>query len=76
MILYVENPKEHTKTVLKQVYQGCRIWDLYTKTHCFYNASNKQSKNEINKTIPLCYRAEINTTLYINYTVIKKYLKS
>ena len=56
IILYVESPKEtiKLKTIRtnKQVQQGCRIQDQYTKQIIFLFTCNEQSKIKIKETIP------------------------
>ena len=54
MILYRENPR---KSLLKKKQRGHRIKD-FQKLIVFVYAGNEQSKNEINKTIPLTIAAK------------------
>lgn len=55
MILYVENSKEsHLKTIRtgKYIQHEYRLQDQFTKSVVFLYTSNKQSENEIKRTIP------------------------
>ena len=55
MILYIENPRESTKKLLKLINEFSKIAGykiIIQKSIVFLHTSNEQSENEIKKTIP------------------------
>ena len=72
MILYIESPKEYTHIQTTrsntQIQQRCRMQDQHTKSFCFLDTSDKQSKKGRLKTNYIYSSVQRNQYLQINVT--------